>query len=270
MLKLFTRKKLSSQQSSDKKTCWIIGASHGIGEALAQEIFSQNYNLIISARSQDKLFEIERNLLKKNLHKKSDEITVTKTDVVDYNSLEKTCDKILQDFGKIDLVIFCSALYQPTSVINFDLAIAKQTIQVNLIGCLNLFDIIIPKMVEQKSGQIAVIASVAGYRGLPKSFAYGASKAALINLCEGIYPELKSHNIDLSVINPGFVKTRLTDKNSFKMPFIISSELAAKKILKGLEAKKFEIHFPKKFTFLLKILRLLPYSIFFFLTKKIV
>ena len=147
---------------------------------------------------------------------------------------------------------------------------AKQTIDVNLNGFLNLLNVITPQMVKQKSGQIAVIASVAGYCGLPKSFAYGASKAALINLCEGIYPELQKHGIAISVINPGFVKTRLTDKNSFKMPFIISVKSAAEEIVKGLQKRQFEIHFPKKFTFFLKVLRLLPYRVFFFITKKIV
>ena len=124
-------------------------------------------------------------------------------------------------------------------------------------------------MIKQNSGHIAAIASVAGYSGLPKSFSYRASKAALINLCEGIYHELKQKNIALSLINPGFVKTRLTDQNRFSMPFIVSPKEAAEEIYQGLMKQRFEIHFPKKFTFLLKFLRLLPYKIFFFLTKKI-
>jgi len=251
-----------------KKTCWIIGASQGIGEALAKSYYAQGFNLAISARNLEKLEQIKEQFLL--LEKKPQEILVNKVDVVDVNSLAETRDKILENFGQIDLVIFCSAVYQPTSVIDFDLIAAKQTIDVNLNGFLNLLNVITPQMVKQKSGQIAVIASVAGYCGLPKSFAYGASKAALINLCEGIYPELQKHGIAISVINPGFVKTRLTDKNSFKMPFIISVKSAAEEIVKGLQKRQFEIHFPKKFTFFLKVLRLLPYQLFFFITKKIV
>lgn len=251
-----------------RKICWIIGASNGIGEALANKFYNENYDLLISARSLDRLELVKKNLLaadNNNLGK----ILVTQLDVLNYDSLQKSVEKITSEFQKIDLVIFCSALYQPMSVIDFDLKIAKETIDVNLVGVINLLHLIVPKMVKQKSGQIGIIASVAGYCGLPKSFAYGASKAALINLCEGIYPELKLSGVDLSVINPGFVKTRLTDKNDFKMPFLISPEVAADFIFQGLMKKKFEIHFPKKFTFFLKILRMLPYRIFFFITKKL-
>jgi len=250
-----------------KKTCWIIGASHGIGEALAKKYFAQGFNVAIAARSIEKLEQIKEQLLLSA--KEPREVFVNKVDVVDVNSLITARDKIVKNFGQIDLVIFCSALYQPTSALNFNLMTAKQTIDVNLNGFLNLLHIITPQMLKQKGGQIAVIASVAGYCGLPQSFAYGASKAALINLCEGIYPEMQKQGIAISVINPGFVKTRLTDRNSFKMPFIISPKSASDVIVKGLEKKKFEIHFPKKFTFFLKVLRLLPYPIFFFLTKKI-
>ncbi len=248
-----------------QKTCWIIGASHGIGEALVKNYYDQGYNLAISARDLEKLEQIKTQLILPN----RGQILVSKVDVCDHQSLQKSCAEIVQNFQKIDLVIFCSALYQPSLAIGFDLALARQTIEVNLVGALNLFDVILPQMTAQKFGQIGIVASVAGYVGLPKSFAYGASKAALINLCEGIYPELKKQGIALSVINPGFVKTRLTDQNRFSMPFIISPQSAAAEISKGLAAQKFEIHFPKKFTFFLKFLRILPYQIFFFLTKKI-
>jgi len=250
-----------------RKICWIIGASSGIGEALVNKFYEENYDLVISARSLDKLELIKENLLSKN--KNLGKILVDELDVSNCDSLQKTLAKTVSQFQKIDLVIFCSGLYQPMSAIDFDLELSKKIIDVNLVGALNLLHLIIPQMTKQKSGHIAVIASVAGYCGLPKSFAYGASKAALINLCEGIYPELKLNKIDLSVINPGFVKTRLTDQNNFKMPFLISSQEAADVIFQGLMKKKFEIHFPKKFTFFLKILRLLPYKIFFFITKKI-
>jgi len=251
-----------------RKVCWIIGASSGIGEALVNKLYEEDCDLVISARSLDKLELIKENLLIKNHN--LGKILVDKLDVSNCDSLQKTLEKIIAQFQKIDLVIFCPALYQPMSVINFDLEVSKKIIDVNLVGALNLLHLIVPQMLKQKSGHIAIISSVAGYCGLPKSFAYGASKAALINLCEGIYPELKQKGIDLSVINPGFVKTPLTDQNDFKMPFLISAKEAADIIYQGLMEKKFEIHFPKKFTFFLKFLRLLPYKIFFFITKKLI
>lgn len=250
-----------------KKNCWIIGASHGIGEALAAKFYKDGYDLIISARSSEKLEDLKKKLLQDHL---GGEVMIGVLDVVDYDSAQKTFLEIIKKFQKIDLVVFCPALYEPMSVANFDLEISKKIISVNLGGFLNFLHLLVPKMILQKSGHIAVIASVAGYSGLPQSFAYGASKAGLINLCEGIYPELKEKNIDLSIINPGFVKTRLTDQNKFKMPFLISPEQAADYIFEGLKKKKFEIHFPKKFTFFLKILRLLPYKIFFFITRRII
>jgi short-subunit dehydrogenase len=190
-------------------------------------------------------------------------------DVADVSGFKAAFEKISAELLHIDLAIFASALYQQMNLSNFDLDFAQKIMQVNFGGCLNFLHLISPLMIKQKSGQIALIASVAGYCGLPESFAYGASKAAMINLAEGIYAELKSHGVFLSVVNPGFVKTRLTEKNKFFMPFLISSSEAANHILKGLEAKKFEIHFPKKFTFFLKILRLLPYKIFLLIVEKI-
>ncbi len=251
-----------------KKTCWIIGASHGIGEALVRKYFDHGFDLMISARSIEKLNQIRDEIRTKN-PTATNQILTSQVDVCDVSSLQKSCDEIITKLQKIDLVIFASALYSPTSAIGFDLQKAHETIDVNIKGALNLLHVVLPKMKAQKFGHLAFIASVAGYRGLPQSFAYGASKAALINLCEGIYPELNRHNINLSVINPGFVKTRLTDKNSFEMPFIISADQAAEEIFKGLNAKKFEIHFPKKFTYILKFLRILPNTIFLKIINKI-
>lgn len=251
-----------------KKLCWIIGASHGIGESLAKKYFESGFDLAISARSEDKLKSIRNEILSAN-QSSSGQILVSKTDVSEAVSIQSAADEIIAKFGRIDLVIFCSAIYQPTKAIGFDLDESLKTIDVNLNGAFNLLHVILPQFTKQNSGHIAFVASVAGYRGLPQSFAYGASKAGLINLCEGIYPELKRHNIDISVINPGFVKTRLTDKNSFSMPFIITPQKAAEIIFKGLEAKKFEIHFPKIFTTFLKILRILPNFIFLKIVSKI-
>lgn len=250
------------------KTVWIIGASHGIGEALAQKYFSAGFNLAISARNSEALRTIRDQLHKQN-NNSSNQVLAIESDVCDTSSLQSALNQITKKFSQIDLVIFAAALYQPSPAIGFDLTKAQQIIAVNLGGALNFLHVILPQLTKQKFGHLAFIASVAGYRGLPQSLAYGASKAALINLCEGIYPELKRQNIAVSVINPGFVKTRLTEKNSFSMPFIITAKEAAEEIFNGLAPKKFEIHFPRRFTYLLKFLRILPNSLFFKIISKI-
>ena len=248
------------------KNCWIVGASSGIGFELAKKLCKNGYNVIASARSLENLnlLKIAIEEEKKSLQNPQNcgEIFVENVDVEDYQSLKKTWHNILITNHKIDLVIFASAIYEQMDLRDFDLELAKKIMHVNFDGFLNFLHLVVPHFMENKSGHIATIASVAGYSGLPKSLTYGASKSAMINLCEGIYPELKAHNISLSVINPGFVKTRLTAKNKFPMPFLISQEQASDYIYQGLMTKKFEIHFPKKFTFILKLLRIIPYKIY--------
>ncbi len=251
--------------SNNVPTCWIIGASHGIGKSLSIKYHEAGYDIAISARSLKNLQDLERDLSKK----RSGKILINDFDINDFSAFKQAHDEVIKEFKKIDLIIFCSAIYEQMNIFDFDIDLAQKIIQTNIGGCLNLLKIIIPQMQQQNYGHIALVASVAGYCGLPNSLAYGASKAAMINLAEGIYPQLKNKNINLSLINPGFVDTRLTKKNKFPMPFIISQEEAAQEIFIGLKKKKFEVHFPKKFTLFLKILRILPYKIFFFVTKKI-
>jgi len=240
------------------KNIVIIGASHGIGRALAFEFAKEEENnLFLAARDFEALSLIKTQL--------QTNIEIFALDVVDEKNVREVIDRISQ----IDLFIYCAGTYKPMPVNEIDLVEAKKINDVNFVGALNCLDVVIKKMLEQKSGHIALVASVAGYVGLPKSFAYGASKAALINLAETLYAELSHFGIDVSVINPGFVKTRLTNLNNFKMPAIIEPDEAAQIIVKDLKAKKFEIHFPKKFTIWLKLLRILPYRFLFFFTKKI-
>ncbi len=239
------------------KNILIIGASHGIGAALAQEFAKEKNNLFLAARDFEALVALKTQL--------QTNVEVFALDAVD----EKNVREVLGKISQIDLFIYCAGTYKPMPVTDIDLSEAKKIIDVNFVGAINCLDVVIKKMLAQKSGHIALVASVAGYIGLPKSFAYGASKAALINLSETLYAELSQFGIDVSVINPGFVKTRLTDLNDFKMPAIITPQEAAVIIIKDLKAKKFEIHFPKKFTIWLKLLKILPYKIILFFTKKI-
>ena len=247
------------------KNCWIVGASSGIGFELAKKLCKNGYNVIASARSLENL-----NLLKITIEdeKKSSqnpqnygEIFVENVDVEDYQSLKKTWQNILAKNHKIDLVIFASAIYEQMDLRDFDLELAKKIMHVNFDGFLNFLHLVVPHFMENKSGHIATIASVAGYSGLPKSLTYGASKSAMIYLCEGIYPELKANNISLSVINPGFVKTRLTAKNKFPMPFLMSPEKCAAIIVKGLEKNKSRISFPFPLFFVVWLATLLSNKI---------
>jgi short-subunit dehydrogenase len=231
---------------------WIVGASAGIGREMALQYLQAGHNVAISARDENALNEMRK-------HKNC---LILPLDVVDEKAIKKSFEILLRKFQKIDLFIYGSAIYKPMKALQMDFEFAKKTIDVNLTSVFYFLDLVAKKMHEQKSGHIALIASVAGYRGLPNSLAYGASKAAMINLAESLYAELKPCGIDVSVINPGFVKTRLTAQNNFKMPFLLDTKSAASIIIKGLKAKKFEIHFPKKFTFFLKFLRILPNCLF--------
>jgi len=185
------------------KNCWIVGASSGIGFELAKKLCKNGFNIIASARSLENLNILKNQIEadKKSLQNSENfgKIDIENVDVEDYQSLKKVWQNILAKNHKIDLVIFASAIYEQMDLKDFDLDLAKKIMHVNFDGFLNFLHLVVPHFMQNKDGHIATIASVAGYRGLPKSFTYGASKSAMINLCEGIYPELKAHNISLSL-----------------------------------------------------------------------
>ena len=237
------------------KKIWVIGASSGIGLALACELSRQGAHLILSARREKKLMQLNSQL--------GGEHTVLALDVSD--ALEMT--KAAQSIVAIDSVIFMPALYAPHSDKTKDISLIHDMIAVNLGGAFNTVNAVLPMFEAQNSGQIVLCASVAGYRGLPYGQPYCATKAALINYAESLKIELEIKNIDVKVINPGFVKTPLTDKNDFPMPMMIKAEQAAIIISKELLTSKFEIHFPKNFTLLMKGIRALPTFLYFPLAR---
>lgn len=240
-------------KNTDRKNkhVWIIGCSTGIGEALARELHSQGVHLILSARSEDKL-----NALNKDL---SGAHQVIPLDAGDAKSLNEASKKI----EKLDSVIFLAVAYAPHSDKPHDIDFVHKMINVNLGGAFNTVYAVRDRFEKQGYGHIALCGSVAGYRGLPNGQPYCATKAAIINYAESLKIELETKNIKVQVINPGFVKTPLTDKNKFSMPMIIETEDAAKALAKGLSSNCFEIHFPKKFTFIMKFLRLFPSWLYF-------
>lgn len=237
---------------------WLIGASEGIGEALLNELISDADNkIIISARNEEKLNNLA------SLDK--ERIACLPLDVTDIKSIEKA--SALLDNSKIDMVIYCAGYYKPLSCATPELEEAIKMIDVNLLGAFRVLQPIIPKFIKQNSGHIVLIGSVAGFRGLPNAYGYGAGKAGIIHLAENLKCDLAKYNIKVQIINPGFVKTRLTDLNNFKMPSIISAQDAAKYIVRAMETNKFESSFPLVFSILLKLLSLLPYKIYFWFMR---
>ena len=240
---------------------WIIGASSGIGAALAHELAGLGAKLILSSRRQDRLDELHAALGGGHY--------VFALDVTDAAALQQTARSIDGLFGRIDRVIFLAAAYEPMRLDNLDLAKVTEIISSNLIGAFHVIHAILPIIERQNSvGQIALCGSVAGYLGLPGGQPYSATKAAMINLAESLYVETKGL-VDVKLISPGFVRTQLTAKNSFTMPMMIEPDQAAKYIAKGLLSSRFEIHFPRKFTLALKLWRVLPYRLSLYLMGKI-
>ena len=165
--------------------------------------------------------------------------------------------------GPLDLVLYCAGYYKEMRATEFDLQVMLQHQQVNYVGALYVLAAVLPHFVARKAGHISLISSVAGYRGLPKSLAYGPTKAALINLAETLYVDLQDSHVGVSLICPGFVETPLTAQNKFTMPGLIKPEQAAEEILRGWQRGEFEIHFPKRFTLWMKALSLLPNALYF-------
>ncbi len=242
------------------ETIWLIGASSGIGEALAYKLASQRATLILSARSEDKLKDIQRKI--------GDHHLIYPLDVSDRTLVEQAAEAISAKYPSLERVIFLPGIYDPKSIEDMDLEYTQKIMNINFMGAVYVTKAVMPIFKRQGKGQLTLCASVAGYTGLPNGQAYSASKAALINFTESLYCEAPK-GIDIKLINPGFVKTPLTEKNDFDMPMCITPEQAADAISKGLRLKPFEIHFPKKFTYLMKALSSLPYALKLPLSRKI-
>lgn len=243
------------------KKVWIVGASEGIGRSLAKKFAAAGATLILSARTMDRLDSLLEELKGEHL--------IVPLDVTEGKSVERAWGKIESLKFVPDIFIYNSGYYEPMSAMNCDFEIVKKMLDINLYGTFTVLSKIIPAFLQNRKGHIVLVGSVAGYSGLPRSMGYGASKAGVINLAESLYCDLKKQGIRVQVVNPGFVKTRLTAKNTFDMPFIITADEAANYIFKGLTSSSFEIRFPWFFSTLLKILRILPYPLYFFLLRKL-
>ena len=240
---------------NDKKVIWITGASSGIGKALSIKFAQEGWIVAASARREGLLQELTK--IDQNIHS-------FPLDVTNPEQCKKIFEDIKNKFNNIEISIFGTGIHDPNSEKKFNLDKIREIMEVNYFGTMNSINSVYDYYNDKKSGQISIISSVAGYRGLPAAGAYCASKSALTSFTESLRFEMIRKNVRVSLVSPGFIKTPMTDQNDFPMPMIKSPEFAAEQIYIGLTKKtRFEIHFPKAFTFFLKFLRILPYGIYF-------
>ncbi len=235
------------------KTVWLVGASSGIGQATAHALHEAGAKVVVSARNGAALEAFVA------AHPGAQALVLDASDAV----AVKTAAQSLLAQGPLDLMMYCAGYYREQRATGFDLADMLRHQQVNYVGALYVLDAVLPAMLQRGSGHLSLVGSVAGYRGLPQSLAYGPTKAALINLAETLYLDLQASGVGVSLVNPGFVETPLTAGNQFSMPALISPAQAATEILAGWARGQFEIHFPKRFTLWMKTLRVLPYALYF-------
>lgn len=238
---------------------WLIGASSGIGRATASLLHQRGARVIVSARQAPALDDFVA------AHPGSQALAL---DITDRAALQRATDLLLTD-GPLDLVCYLAGHYRPMRAMDIDLDDALRHQQVNLTGVWHLLAALLPALLAQGHGHVSLVSSVAGFRGLPRSLAYGPTKAALINLAESLYLDLQPLGLGVSVITPGFVATPLTAGNEFPMPALLTPEQAAAEILRGWERGEFMIHFPKRFSRFLLLLRLLPYRAYFALVRRL-
>jgi short-subunit dehydrogenase len=242
-----------------KQRVWIIGASTGIGKALADDLLARGARVAVSARRAEALneaFSSKANALRVPL------------DMTDNAALASALELINANWGGLDLGIVMAGTYSAIRAWELDNEAIRGMMQTNVYGAMNASAVLAKQFLKQGAGHVSVVSSVAGYRGLPKALVYGPSKAAMINFAESLYIDLSEKGIGVSVVNPGFVRTPLTAQNEFKMPHLIEPEEAARQMILGYESGDFEIHFPRAFTRQLKFMRHLPYSIYFKLIKR--
>ena len=244
-----------------KKVIWITGASSGIGKALALKFANENWSVAISARRENILKEISES---------HENIKSFPLDVTDQAKCKEVFEQIKSHYGDVDICFFSTGTWNPKKEKDIDVEQIENVFKVNFFGTVNSIKAVEEYFKNKNSGIITIVSSIAGYRGLPNSTGYGPSKSALNNLAESLYFDFGRHNVRVCLVSPGFIKTPMTDKNDFKMPFLKTSEFAADKIYDGLiNQNNFEIHFPKELTLTLKLFGLLPSKIYFYLVKKL-
>ncbi|MCB1549355.1 MAG: SDR family NAD(P)-dependent oxidoreductase [Hyphomicrobiaceae bacterium] len=242
------------------RTVWVTGASSGLGRELALQLARDGCQVAVSARSADALAELAR---------ATPGIHVFPLDVTDLAATRATARAIQERLGPLDLAILNAGVWRPLTVRTFSAEAVTEGMTVNYLGVTNALDPLLSQMLAVGKGQLALISSVSGYRGLPRAAAYAPTKAALINLAETLRLELHGSGVEVSIVNPGFIRTPMTDVNTFPMPFIMDVDEAARKILHGLRRRRYEIAFPWPLVGFLKFARLLPNALFLPLMRRL-
>jgi len=232
---------------------WLVGASSGIGQATATALHARGAQVLLSARKAEAL----RRFVQQHPGAQAWPLDATDTDAV------KRALEAMQAEGPLDLVVYCAGHYQAMRADAIDLADMHRHMAINYSGALNVMAAVLPAMIARGQGHLSLVSSVAGFRGLPNSLAYGPTKAALTHLAENLYLDLQPLGLGVSAIHPGFVQTPLTAGNQFEMPALLTPEQAAQAMLHGWARGDFDIHFPRRFTRWMKLLRLLPYRLYF-------
>jgi short-subunit dehydrogenase len=250
---------------------WIIGASTGIGAALAEQLSALGARIVLSGRNRDNLDLVAAKCRQVN---PGSDLFVLPFDACNNNASTLAASEVNTNWHGVDLVIYNAGTYEATRVDNLSPESAEQSLRVNLLAPISITATILPLLLQTpentKPSGFAYVASVAGYRGLPRALTYGPGKAGLISFAESLWVDLKGLGLNTWVINPGFVRTRLTAQNTFEMPALIEPEDAAKEIIRGFAKGNFEIHFPKRFTWFMKLIRYLPTHWYLRLSKRLV
>lgn len=241
---------------------WVVGANSGIGLALVDALLEQPTGRVIGSSRRIDALAMRADAAPARC-------LALAVDVTEPASLAAAFAEIMARWGRLDRVILNAADYEPMSLAAFDPALFARLMAVNFMGVVHGIDTVRAHFIAAQQGEILITASVAGFRGLPYAAPYGATKAALISLAESLAPEFAQHGVRLRVINPGFVRTPLTDKNAFDMPGIIKPVVAAQGIVRGLASRRFEILVPRGFGWVMKILRCVPYPLFFALSRRL-
>jgi len=231
------------------KTYWIIGASEGLGRALSFELAQAGARLVLSARTDARLAAVSEAV---------GGAKVVPLDVTDIHSVARA----VAIAGRFDGIVYCAGRYEPMTATQWDADEAEAICDVNFMGAMRVLGRVVPDMVRRGSGHVVVIGSLSAHRGLPGAIGYGASKAALMNLAESILADTRGTGVKVQLANPGFIATRLTEKNKFRMPYMMTAEDAARHTAAFMRGRKFRTDFPFPFSALFTFGKFLPLSIF--------
>lgn len=241
---------------------WVTGASSGIGEHVALSLAAEGWVVLASARRAQTLEAVA------GRSRGPGRIIPLPLDVTDLTGVRAAVAAAEAAHGPMALAILNAGTYKPDAAKGLDAALFARTVDTNLMGTVNCLDALLPGMIERGKGHVVLVASVAGYRGLPRSLSYGATKAALINMAESLKMDVERYGVKTQLVCPGFIKTPLTDKNDFPMPFLMPVEKAAARMVAGLKSNRFQITFPRRFTLLLQLLRRFPDALYFMLARR--